>query len=177
MKQIPIFFRQHSEVVYSAQDPVVTISKSEVDFLQSVAKKTPSRKARVLLHGSPEKTLHEMLIVHSYGHYIQPHINAYSDKSFIVLEGKMAIVVYKENGEINNHIYLSKYDSSSAFMLRLNEPMFHTVVPISETVTFLETIKGPHIETCYAPFAPSPKNASQAEKYLAWLMREIGVNL
>ena len=176
MKQKPKFFRQHSEIVYSTQDQVVSISKTDVDFLQFVAKKSPSQKSRVLLHGSPEKVLHEMLIVHSYGHYIQPHINTHSDKSFIVLEGEMVVVVYKEDGTINNHIRLSRYDSSLAFMLRLNGPMFHTVVATSETVTFLETIKGPHIETVYASFAPPPRNFSQTEKYMAWLMNEIGVN-
>jgi cupin fold WbuC family metalloprotein len=152
------------------------MSKSEVDFLKIVAKQSPSKKSRVLLHSSPEKDLHEMLIVHSYGEYIQPHINAHSDKSFIVLEGEMFVVVYRENGKIKNQIHLSCYDGRLAFMLRLNEPMFHTVVPISETVTFLETIKGPHIETRYAPFAPPPTNLFESEKYMKWLMNEVGVN-
>jgi cupin fold WbuC family metalloprotein len=175
-KQKPTFFQQQSEVVYTVEGSTISISKSEVDFLRDVAETSSSQKARVLLHGSPEKALHEMLIVHSYGHYIQPHINAHSTKSFVVFEGEMVVVMYKDDGTISNHIQLGNYYCSSVFMLRLNEPVFHTVVPISKTVTFLETVSGPHIETDYAPFAPSPSNLPESEKYMAWLMAEIGVN-
>ena len=176
MKQKPTSFRQCSEVVYSAQDSVISISKSEVDFLREVAEKSSSRKARILLHGTPEKDLHEMLIVHSYGQYIQPHINVHSAKSFVVLDGDMIVVMYKNDGTINRHIHLSNYDSCLEFLLRIDEPVFHTVLATSNTVTFLETVKGPHRETCYAPFAPSPANVSEAEKYMDWLMDEVGVN-
>lgn len=175
-KQKPTFFRQKSEVVYTVEDLPISISKTEVNFLRDVAEKSSSQKARVLLHGSPEKALHEMLIVHSFGCYIQPHINAHSAKSFVVFEGKMVVVMYKDDGTISNHIQLGTYDCSSGFMLRLNEPVFHTVVPISKTVTFLETVSGPHIKTDYAPFAPSPENLPESEIYMAWLMAEIGVN-
>ena len=176
MKKIPDYFRLQSETVYSAHKSVIAVSKSEIDFLREVAANSSSRKSRVLLHGRPSNDLHEMLIVHSLGQYIQPHINDHSAKSFVVLEGEMVVVVYKEDGTVKNHIHLSRYDSSSAFLLRLGRPVFHTVVAISQSVTFLETVKGPHIETRYASFAPSPINCSDAKKYMAWLMREIGIN-
>nr|MCS5608858.1 hypothetical protein [Candidatus Poribacteria bacterium] len=63
----------------------------------------------------------------------------------------------------------------SAFLLRLDDPVFHTVVPVTTTVTFLETVKGPHTQTHYAPFAPAPNDTSESEKYMMWLMEELSI--
>ena len=166
MKKKPDFFQQLSETVYSAEEPVVCVSRSEIDYLHDVAANSSSGKARVLLHGSPDKDLHEMLIVHSFGQYIQPHINLDSAKSFIVLDGKMAVVLFNNEGAVSSCVQLGVSNGASAFLLRLDDPVFHTVVPISTTVTFLETARGPHMRTCYAPFAPSPNNTLESEKYM-----------
>ena len=114
-----------------------------------------------------------MLIVHSFGQYIQPHINLDSAKSFVVLDGKMAVVLFNNEGVISDHVQLGVSDGTSAFFLRLDDPVFHTVVPISTTVTFLETSKGPHVRTHYAPFAPAPNDTSRSEKYMMWLTKEL----
>ena len=175
MKKKPDGFQQWSEVVYSVEGSIFSISKPEVDFLRDVAERSSLRKARVLLHGSPETELHEMLIVHSFGQYIQPHINDHSAKSFLVLDGAMVVVMYRDGGSINDHVHLGEFGSNMPFLLRLEEPVFHTVVSISNTVTFLETIKGPHMETHYAPFAPAPNDKSESEKYMMWLMEELSI--
>ena len=175
MKNKPDPFYQISESVYSAQGPVVWISRSEIDFLQDVAANSSSQKARVLLHGNSEEDLHEMLIVHTAGQYIQPHINLDSAKSFVVLDGEMAVVLFNKGGEISNYVQLGVSRGASAFLLRIDDPVFHTVVPISNTVTFLETVKGPHMQTHYAPFAPPPTDKSKSETYMKWLMGELAI--
>ena len=175
MKKKPDCFQQRSETVYSAQDSFVCISRSEVSFLQDVAANSSSRKARVLLHGNPDKDLHEMLIVHSLGQYIQPHINLDSAKSFVVLDGELAVVLFDHEGVISNHIRLGPSNSSADFLLRLDDPVFHSIVPISTTVTFLETVKGPHVHTHYASFAPPPGDISASGKYMTWLTKELGL--
>ena len=176
MKKKPDFFQQRSEVVYSVEDSVIPVSKSEVDFLREVAENSSLRKARVLLHGSPDKDLHEMVIVHSFGQYIQPHINLDSAKSFIVLDGEMAVVLFNNEGAISNYVQLGESNGALAFLLRLDDPVFHTVVPISTTVTFLETVKGPYMQTHYAQFSPPPNDTSESDKYMMWLMNELAIS-
>ena len=175
MKKKPDCFQRRSETVYSTQDSVVCISRTEIDFLQDVAANSSDRKARVLLHGNPNKDLHEMLIVHSFGQYIQPHVNLDSAKSFFVLDGQMVVVLFTDEGVISNRIHLDEFGQGSTFMLRLDNPIFHTVVPISATVTFLETVKGPHMQTNYAPFSPAPNDKSESEKYMMWLMDGLAI--
>ena len=175
MKKKPDGFQQLSEVVYSVEDSIFSISKTEVDFLRGVAERSSLRKARVLLHGSPDKDLHEMLIVHSFGQYIQPHINLDSAKSFLVLDGEMVVALFNNEGEISNYVKLGVSKGASAFLLRLDDPVFHTVVPVTTTVTFLETATGPHTQTHYAPFSPAPNDKSESEKYMMWLMEELSI--
>ena len=175
MRIIPDCFQRRSQTIYVAQDPVVQISRSEIDFLQDVAVNSSSRKARVLLHGSPDKDLHEMIIVHSFGQYIQPHINLDSAKSFLVLDGEMVVALFNNEGEISNYVKLGVSKGASAFLLRLDDPVFHTVVPVTTTVTFLETATGPHTQTHYAPFSPAPNDKSESEKYMMWLMEELSI--
>jgi len=166
-------FREGSGVVYSAEGSVITISGVDVDFLKGIA--TEEEKARALLHGKPNAVLHEMLIIHSFGQYIQPHINERSSKSFLVFEGEMVVVVYDESGDIRDHFRLCKLGSESPFFARLNESLYHTVVPLTDQVVFLETVMGPHTETRYAIFAPSPDDVSAAMEYMAWLKGELGI--
>ena len=57
------------------------------------------------------------------------------------------------------------------FFLRFERPVFHTIVVLSDTVTFIETIRGPHRETKYAPFAPAPED-EKAGDYFATLEQD-----
>ena len=51
MKKRPDSFQKLSESVYSVHDPVVWISKSEVEFLQEVANDFPSWAREELVDG------------------------------------------------------------------------------------------------------------------------------
>jgi cupin fold WbuC family metalloprotein len=170
-------FKRHTEIVYSACDPVTVISKSDIEFLREISGKSQEGKARVLLHQDPQAGLHEMLIIHTFGRYIQPHINDQSAKSFLVLLGEMIVVLYDSSGSIQTCHRLSGLKDDSPFYLRLEEPIFHTLVPVTNTVAFIETITGPHVQTNYATFAPSPNDTSEANKYMTWLMGELSINL
>ena len=90
----PNRFSKLSDTVFVADEAVTTISSNDIDFLKHQASVLPVRKSRVLLHGKPEQLLHEMLIVHTRGTYIQPHINQRSAKSFLVISGTMRLVLY-----------------------------------------------------------------------------------
>ena len=136
-----------NEEVLFATDAIVKIDASDIAELKQKAKQNPRRRIRICVHSDIRDSIHEMLIVHSFGQYIQPHINLVSAKSFVVLDGEMVVVLFNNEGEISNYVQLGESNGASAFLLRLDDPVFHTVVPISTTVTFLETVKGPHVQT------------------------------
>ena len=162
------FVRQSAEV-FAARDPVTKVSNSEIKFLQQKALSLAEKKARILLHAEPKQLLHEMLITHVRGAYIQPHVNKYSAKSFLVLSGEMAVVLFDDEGSIETHHRLNSVNTEGDFMIRLEAPVYHTIVVLTDTVVFLETVLGPHEETLYAKFAPKPNQLKAAQQYLGCL--------
>jgi len=160
------------DLVSAVKGPTATLSHYALDRLREQALRHRQKKARILLHGDPGNSLHEMLITHCNGSYIRPHINEYSAKSFLVFEGEMMIFFFDESGKISDRYRLTPPQSGGDFMLRIQDPVFHTLVVMSETVTFLETILGPHEQTRYASFAPGPNNEAAIE-YFAWLESEL----
>jgi cupin fold WbuC family metalloprotein len=147
------------------------VSAQSLARLKDVALEDEKRKARVLLHGDPQERLHEMVITHVHGHYIQPHINEASAKSFLVLEGQMVVLFFDDQGGIKKGYFLEELAAGGNFLLRIDRPVFHTLVVCSKTVTFVETVLGPHRGTRYAQFAPDP-DAQGSENYFTWLEEE-----
>jgi cupin fold WbuC family metalloprotein len=164
-------FSPLSDLVLATEGSVAILSSDVLANLSEQALSHQMKKARILLHGSPDHSLHEMLIAHCNGVYIRPHINELSAKSFLVLEGKMMVFFFDDSGGISDRYCLGSQQSGADFMLRIQDPVFHTIVVMSKTVIFLETILGPHQRTRYASFAPDPDNDA-ASDYFAWLEGE-----
>ena len=164
-----------SNAVYVPREAVTIVSNADIAFLQENACSIQQQKARILLHGDPMRTLHEMIITHTRETYIQPHINEHSSKSFLVLVGEMIVVLYREDGSIQDHHRLSSCGTNGNFMIRLEEKMFHTLIVLTDTVVFLETVLGPHQETHYAKFAPSPDDKNAVDEYVVWLEQQVGI--
>ena len=161
-----------NDVVSAVKGPTATLSRYALDRLREQALRHCQKKARILLHGDPGNSLHEMLITHCDGSYIRPHINEYSAKSFLVLEGEMMVFFFDDRGGISDRCLLRPEKSGGDFMLRFQNPVFHTLVVMSETVSFLETVLGPHRQTRYAEFAPEPSDRLAVDEYFAWLVCE-----
>ena len=151
-------FRPLSELVYVPDREGTTLSSSVLEELRNQASQTSDKKARILLHGNPDNELHEMVITHSKGAYIRPHINESSAKSFLVFDGEMVVCYFDKHGTVIDRFLLQGLGNEGDFFLRFEQSIFHTIVVVSETVTFLETIRGPHCKTRYADFAPPPSD-------------------
>jgi cupin fold WbuC family metalloprotein len=141
--------------VYIPCDDPTIIDSSTLNELRGHAMTAPQGNARILLHRDAATRLHEMLIVHKKGCYVRPHINKGSPKSYIMLEGEMVVAWFKEDGVLTQICHLSGAGFEVNRILRFEDEVFHTLLPLTSTVTFVETILGPHTNTIYAPWAPS----------------------
>jgi cupin fold WbuC family metalloprotein len=150
------------------------IGPVELNMLVAIAESDPRKTARILLHRDPSALLHEMLIVHFAGRYIQPHINRNSAKSYLMVAGRMTVVHFDDNGEIAEQVALAPPGdpSAEAFVHRWEIPSFHTLLLTSPWVALIETIQGPHLATEYARWAPAPDDGTSAD-YFAELQRRI----
>lgn len=109
--------------------------------------------------------------------YIRPHLNARSAKSFLVVDGAMEVVLFDASGGVYRHQRLERGRAAGTFLIRLSEPCYHTIIPVTETIVFVETSIGPHTCTIYAEWAPPVDGGAAACSYFAHLCAQVGVEL
>mgnify|MGYP001554099225 CR=1 FL=1 len=142
-----------SNEVLVCTDEIVSLRRSALDELRAMATRSPKKRARICAHKDDAAGVQEMIIMINRASYVCPHRHDNKCESFHLIEGSADIVVFKENGEIEQVIPFSQ---DGAFFYRLDTPRFHTVVPRSENIIFHEVTNGPFVRnaTQYAPFAP-----------------------
>lgn len=161
--------------VFVVNDVIANPNIDIINELKKSADKNPKKKSRLLLHQNIEDPLHQMVIVHSQGQYIRPHKNIFSAKSWQIVEGKLVFLCFSDNGELMKHVYMSSVADGDAFIVRLSESFFHTLIPLTDKTIIVETILGPFKGTTYASWAPSEEDTTAATKYQKQLCQKIGI--
>lgn len=164
-----------NEEIFMASDSVVKVTRTDTAVLLTRAQVNRRSRCRLLMHRSKNDLLHEMLIVHRKGQYIRPHKNVTSSKSFTVIGGSLECIIFSEDGEITDHFRMGDYASQDCFLVRLSDSCFHTLIPLTESVVFIETILGPFQGTTYAPWAPE-EDGEDTEAYFQRLCEMTGIN-
>lgn len=154
-------FRQIDDAVEVAASPIVVVDDALIDRTIARARRAPRGRARVLLHPGADDLLHEMVIALPRESCDVPHINFKSGKSFHVLRGEMAVMVFADDGSEVRPVRLGESPASRGRMVRLNEPRWHTIIPLSDGVVFVETIIGPFTGNRFAPWSPDPGQAAR----------------
>ena len=165
-----------NEEVFTTSDSVVKLTREDTAVLLAQAGRNRRAKCRLLMHRDTSDPLHEMLIVHRMGKYIRPHKNVNSSKSFTLIEGSLECILFSDEGEISDHFRMGVYNSQDSFSVRLSDSCFHTLIPLSESVVFIETILGPFQGTTYAPWAPSEEDELNGPAYFKILCEMTGIN-
>jgi cupin fold WbuC family metalloprotein len=160
--------RRVNDEVYVADEPIVKVTRHDVDWLKGLAAGTRKRRVRLCAHKNTQDTLHEMLIVLDGATYVRPHRHRGKSESFHVVEGRLSVVVFDEAGGIREAIRLGEYASGRQFYYRLAEPAYHTVLIESVSAVIHETTNGPfdRAETEFAPWSPPEEDAEAGRRYL-----------
>jgi len=130
------------EVLYTTNN-LTELCYKDIQLLKEESLKNDSKKIRICAHPDVNDKLHEMIIVLSKDGYVKPHKHLYKTESFHLIEGKLDVVIFNEQGEVTTTKQLSDFLSGKPFYIRLPPDCFHTVVPKTETVVFHEITPGP----------------------------------
>ena len=157
----------NDEVLYT-DDPIVQVSRADIQGLKQAALSNPRRRIRLCGHRNINSTLHEMLIVHTKGTYVHPHKHLNKSESFHVVEGIADIVVFDDSGKVTAVVPMGDYASGRKFFYRLSDPWFHTLLITSEFFVFHETTNGPFVkaDTVFAQWAPEDKDDGAGQRFL-----------
>lgn len=160
---------QQSPEVFVAQGPIATIGPADIEVLRKAVKQTPKRRVRINAHSGHDDALHEMIIAIEPGSYIRPHRHPGKSEAFHIIEGDVDIVIFREDGAIDEIVSLGEKGGERPFYYRMSEPRFHTLVIRSDVLIVHEITNGPFSPdgTVYAAFAPAEgdpaANAFQTE--------------
>jgi len=157
----------NDEVLY-AVDPIVQIDAFDIEELKKKAKQNPRKRIRICAHKDTKDHIHEMLIVHEKSCYVRPHKHTSKTESFHIIEGKADIILFHEDGSIDQSISMGDIASGLKFFYRLPPSRYHTLLIHSDVLVFHEITNGPFDkeDTIFADWSPLEGEIDGINKFM-----------
>ena len=155
------------EILYTEEE-IVTLDSKTIEFLKEQARKNKRQRVRLCTHRDTDALVHEMIIVHSKGTYVEPHKHINKSESFHVIEGLVDLYFFDEDGKVIKILSMGDRSSGKIFYHRISDPIYHSLIVRSDVVVFQETTKGPfnRFETIWAPWAPDEGNEEAVKAFM-----------
>jgi cupin fold WbuC family metalloprotein len=160
----------NEEVLYAA-DAIVQVGALDIEELKKKAKQNPRKRIRVCSHKDTKENIHEMIIVHEKSCYVRPHKHFNKTESFHIIEGKADVILFNEDGLIDQVIPMGEITTGRKFYYRLPPFRFHTLLIHSDVLVFHEITNGPFKlgDTILAPWSPEETDEYKVAKYITEL--------
>ena len=160
--------KNNSEVEYKI-GKVKRLHKNNLNILIKESKQNKRKRKRYCLHDNVADPVHEMFIVHSKNTYIRPHLHKDRAESILILDGKIKYLIFNSKGKLKDVFLMTSLSNSrNAFYNRIKKDTYHSLIILSDTVTFLEITKGPFKKdsTKFAKWSPREESDTQGIKFL-----------
>jgi cupin fold WbuC family metalloprotein len=154
---------------------VVTLTEGLVQQALERSRQSPRKRIILPLHKSDESTLHRMFNALQPGTYIRPHWHREppKDESLVLLQGKIAVFLFSDKGDVMEVIPLAA--GTSAFGIDLVAGVCHSFLVLAPDTLVFEAKPGPYVKASdkdFAPWAPAeghPETAAYQAKLLTHL--------
>ena len=148
---------------FSGRD-VVCLDQETVEEIKKMARET-GEDVRLSLHRGPDDPFHEMIIFQHRDKYYRPKKHVTKAKSFHMIEGRMAVVVFSDDGIIVDACVL---DGKSRLIYRVAANLYHTDIPLTDYVVHHESTLGPFLGDADRVFAPFSPDGTDRNAYLRY---------
>lgn len=151
---------------------LIKVDNAILENIKNEAKMRNKGRFRLCLHHSAQDELHEMIIVCNKDDYCRPDKHLYTTESQTIIDGAMLVILFEDNGDIQEVFELSK---ESYCTYRIDKDNFHMQIPITEQVVYYETRQGPYTEksNVYPEWAPQPEDEDDVKRYIIELKQKI----
>ena len=155
-------------VFYFPDPGIIEINQRHLDQLKQAARQAPLRRARFCLHRDENDKVHEMVIAFCRDSYVPPHRHRNKSESFHVIEGRLLVVFFNEQGAVTGKMEMSPLAAGKTFFYRLNAEQWHTVIPLTDFVILHETTPGPFRkeESDFPAWAPAAADEAAIRKFI-----------
>jgi len=147
------------------------------NLLNTIAAKAANsarKRMNYNFHKTSDDLLQRMLNILHPGSYVHPHKHQTPDKreAFIILKGRLLVVLFDDNGAETNRYILNRDDE--VFGIEIPPRTYHTIVALEKDTCVYEVKDGPYDpedDKYFAPWAPTEDNTNDANAYLNNLMQ------
>ena len=127
-------------MAYFALKHHVAIDKNIIKELKFLSQKLGNIDIRICLHNERKSNHHNMINLIYKKETLAPHKHLHKSESYHIIEGKLRIIIYDDNGKIIDECLL---DNKSTFIYQVGKDTFHTTTSDTEHAIFHETRPGP----------------------------------
>ncbi len=158
---------------------IKVVSDQVLNTLSDEAIRSDRLRKNLNFHKMADDPMQRMLNAFEPGTYIAPHKHENPDKRelFILIRGKLLVVIFHESGMISDYIFLDREKGN--FAVEIAPKTWHTVISFEKGSIAFEIKDGPYCpdtDKNYAPWAP-PENSAEGEVYLKNLLDLINQSL
>lgn len=146
------------------------VDRSLVEQVAAEALASPRLRKNHNLHGSDDSRCHRLLNAIEPGSYIRPHrhLDPEKDEAFILMKGRLGIIIFTDDGLIAETALLSHSDGDLA--ADIPSGVYHTAVSLESGTVFFEAKAGPYLplseeeKSVWAPDEADPEALVYLEK-------------
>jgi cupin fold WbuC family metalloprotein len=160
------------DTVFLGGSSLNSLGREDMDRLKDMAAASPRRTARYCLHADHAEAVQQMVIAIQPGACTMPHRQPGRRKSYIVMEGSLLVVFFRENGAPERACELEAGSSAHPAILGLANETYHTTLCLGRPVVYVETIAGPFdpAATDWAPWRPDMTDEAALRRYIGGLI-------
>lgn len=152
-----------------------TANQELLDELSAKAKASERKRCIFNFHQTAADSIHRMLNAMQPGTYIAPHKHETPDKreAFWVLQGKIALIIFNDDGSIREHVILGP--GTGNYGSEIPPRTWHSLICLQEDSVAYEVKDGPWDpanDKQFAPWAPT-EDEQGAEEYMQQLQDKI----
>ena len=139
-----------------------------------LARNSSRKRKNYNFHISLDERIHRMLNVFEIGTYVQPHKHENPDKTetFIILKGKVLVVIFNEVGDITEFTLLSANEGN--YGIEIPPRVWHSLIAMENHSVVYEVKDGPYSEITDKNFASwAPKEGDKdCDEYINNILRK-----
>lgn len=146
---------------------IAEIDNEKINALKHEADVAPLKRARYCLHRSTNDSVQEMVIAFRRGSYVRPHRHRQKSESFHLMEGRLVVLFFNDEGEFIHQIKMEH--PGGVLVFRNETSLWHTVILLTEFAVVHEIATGPFVkeESEFAPWSPSPEQGAHVVEFMA----------
>jgi len=153
---------------------VKNINIELLDRVSEEANKNPRKRMNHNFHDNGEEILQRMLNALEPGTYLPPHKHTEKVEIFLLLRGKVHVLLFDDAGEI---VEVKTLDPNvGEYGVEIPVGIWHTIFVEESGSVIYEIKEGPYVLGVgieFAPWAPQPDSFTEVENYMNSLSKKV----